>query len=211
MMLSLDTAYRSFGGEVEASSTPTICRLSDSRRHQLPAIAHDNLPETERLFVNAVRRGPTKENIMAIYLKYEGIPGEVTEKSHKGWVELRYFEFAGPGFQGFSSSAARGKPVSEAIVTKQMDSTSTPFYREWEWGKGKNATVDFAYDDGTVYWRLEMKDTLVSGFNPGSVNAPIEKLTLNFAKITFTQPAPLKDQKHAAQLVEFQRIQHRMS
>ena len=35
MMLSLDTAYRSFGGEVEASSTPTICRLSDSRRHQL--------------------------------------------------------------------------------------------------------------------------------------------------------------------------------
>src|SRR6267378_5409675 len=40
MMLSLDTAYRSFGGEVEASSTPTICRLSDSRRHQLSAIAH---------------------------------------------------------------------------------------------------------------------------------------------------------------------------
>ena len=32
MMLSLDTAYRSFGGEVEAS--PTICRLSDSRRHR---------------------------------------------------------------------------------------------------------------------------------------------------------------------------------
>src|ERR1700731_1198506 len=39
MMLSLDTAYRSFGGEVEASSTPTICRLPDSCRHQLSAIA----------------------------------------------------------------------------------------------------------------------------------------------------------------------------
>src|SRR4029077_37861 len=39
MMLTLDTAYRSFGGEVEASSTPTICRLPDSRRHQLSAIA----------------------------------------------------------------------------------------------------------------------------------------------------------------------------
>src|SRR5580765_4045532 len=39
MMLSLDTAYRSFGGEVEALSTPTICRLPDSRRHQLSAIA----------------------------------------------------------------------------------------------------------------------------------------------------------------------------
>src|SRR6202040_3285972 len=39
MMLSLDTAYRSFGGEGEASSTPTIFRLPDSRRHQLSAIA----------------------------------------------------------------------------------------------------------------------------------------------------------------------------
>src|SRR6266404_6936288 len=39
MTLSLGTAYRSFGGEVEASSTPTICRLPDSRRHQLSAIA----------------------------------------------------------------------------------------------------------------------------------------------------------------------------
>src|SRR6266404_5976868 len=39
MMLSLDTAYRSFGGEVEASNTPTICRLPDSRRHQLSAMA----------------------------------------------------------------------------------------------------------------------------------------------------------------------------
>jgi hypothetical protein len=37
----LGTAYRSFGGEVEASSTPTICRLPDSRRHQIWAIAVD--------------------------------------------------------------------------------------------------------------------------------------------------------------------------
>src|SRR5438105_8686397 len=41
MTLSLDTAYRSFGGEVEASSTPTICRPPDSRRHQFWAIAPD--------------------------------------------------------------------------------------------------------------------------------------------------------------------------
>jgi hypothetical protein len=33
-------AYRSFGGEVEASSTPTICHPSDYCRHQLSAIAH---------------------------------------------------------------------------------------------------------------------------------------------------------------------------
>src|SRR6202048_5118817 len=49
MTLSLDTAYRSFGGEVEASSTPTICRLPDSRRHQLWAIAPPGAPQTARV------------------------------------------------------------------------------------------------------------------------------------------------------------------
>src|SRR3981189_3114360 len=39
MTLSLGTAYRSFGGEMEASSTPMICRLLDSCRHQLSALA----------------------------------------------------------------------------------------------------------------------------------------------------------------------------
>jgi hypothetical protein len=49
----LDTAYRSFGGEVEASSTPTICRLPDSRRHQLWAIALlARLTDTMRSFAN---------------------------------------------------------------------------------------------------------------------------------------------------------------
>src|ERR1700738_4042439 len=44
MTLSSGTAYRSFGGEVEASSTPTICRLPDSRRHQIWAIAQEDVP-----------------------------------------------------------------------------------------------------------------------------------------------------------------------
>src|SRR5437870_11211825 len=51
MTLSLDTAYRSFGGEVEASSTPTICRLPDSRRHQLWATAH--VPTDKRFIFSA--------------------------------------------------------------------------------------------------------------------------------------------------------------
>lgn len=36
------TAYHSFGGEVEASNTPSIRRLIPSRRHQLSPIAHAN-------------------------------------------------------------------------------------------------------------------------------------------------------------------------
>jgi hypothetical protein len=35
-------AYHSFGGEVEASNTPTIRRLTPSRRHQLPRITREH-------------------------------------------------------------------------------------------------------------------------------------------------------------------------
>src|SRR5437773_5739392 len=41
MTLVSVTAYHSFGGEVEASNTPTIRRLTPSRRHQLSLIALD--------------------------------------------------------------------------------------------------------------------------------------------------------------------------
>src|SRR6516225_2054959 len=41
--LALVTAYHSFGGEVEASSTPTIRRLTPSCRHQLSLIAPDQV------------------------------------------------------------------------------------------------------------------------------------------------------------------------
>jgi hypothetical protein len=39
MTLVSGTAYHSFGGEVEASNTLTIRRLTPSCRHQLPRIA----------------------------------------------------------------------------------------------------------------------------------------------------------------------------
>jgi len=44
MILSWVTAYHSFSGEVEASNTPTIRRLTPSRRHQLPRIAQSAMP-----------------------------------------------------------------------------------------------------------------------------------------------------------------------
>jgi hypothetical protein len=83
MMLSLDTAYRSFGGEVEASSTPTICRLSDSRRHQLLAIARPDVGEigysgrsvmdacTDLLSRASLRRYPFRSEERASYFTPE--------------------------------------------------------------------------------------------------------------------------------------------
>src|SRR6516225_7942545 len=68
-MLSLDTAYRSFGGEVEASSTPTICRLPDSCRHQLSAIARcvADKHSTPKVF-EPIRRPPRRTPLWLLSL-----------------------------------------------------------------------------------------------------------------------------------------------
>jgi hypothetical protein len=47
MTLVSVTAYHSFGGEVEASNTPTIRRLTPSCRHQLPRIARLKWPASQ--------------------------------------------------------------------------------------------------------------------------------------------------------------------
>ena len=56
------TAYHSFDGEVEASTTPTICRLLDLHRHQLSTIApneaaHARLGEHLRALTPHVSEG----------------------------------------------------------------------------------------------------------------------------------------------------------
>jgi len=53
-ILSWVTAYHSFSGEVEASNTPTIRRLTPSRRHQLPRITQFARDAPNRLIVEAV-------------------------------------------------------------------------------------------------------------------------------------------------------------
>src|ERR1700738_5678016 len=92
MMLSLDTAYRSFGGEVEASSTPTICRLPDSRRHQLSAIARN--PLRAKLLASFASRHPSRAKSVGSGFAYRGKrtrrPSRINELTGiDGWYAAR--------------------------------------------------------------------------------------------------------------------------
>src|ERR1700678_4390552 len=98
MMLSLDTAYRSFSGEVEASSTPTICRLSDSSRHQLSAIApsqhHRRIPMADKKVVfvafaieDEKQRDLLKGQSLHPRAPYEFIDMSVKEAYDSGWKD----------------------------------------------------------------------------------------------------------------------------
>ena len=123
---------------------------------------------------------------MPIYMKYEGVPG-TAGGNRKDWIELESCQFGGSGF-------GRGTSVSEIVVSKFQDNSSTHLFREALNGEGKKVTIDFTKTDGTVYMTIELEGTLISnysisGHGGDSKEKPMETLTLNYIKITYVVKA----------------------
>ena len=122
---------------------------------------------------------------MPIYMKYEGIAGTGTG-NRKDWIEVQSAQMG--------SHRGNAPSVSEIVITKYQDSSSTHLFREALSGSGKKVTIDFTKTDGTVYMTVELEGTLISSYslsgNGGDPHSkPMETLSLNFTKITFTTKA----------------------
>lgn len=141
---------------------------------------------------------------MAIYMKFEDIPGSVKAGPHRGWIELNSAQVGGnrnvTAATGRGSSREAGAPtISEIVVTKDLDNTSTALTRLALWGEGKKVTIDFVKTDkdgkevGT-YLSVELENTLISSYSVSgavgdSTHQPMESLALNFTKITYSNVA----------------------
>lgn len=131
---------------------------------------------------------------MAIYLKIDGISGNVTEDSHKEWIELNSFQFGvGRGIATPTGAAgdreSTAPSLSEITVTKSMDKASTQLFG-LSLGNSDASTfkIDFTrtgQGKTEVYLNYELENTLVSGYSLSSGgDNPQESLSLNFTKIT---------------------------
>jgi type VI protein secretion system component Hcp len=125
---------------------------------------------------------------MPVYLKYgDDIKGDVKEPAHRGWIELESAQLG---------QRRGGSPTSsEIVLTKKPDSASVHLMREAISGKGVKAIIEFVRADGSVYLRIEMKDTLISSYSiSGTGGNATEMLSLNFKEIEFHNipgtPAP---------------------
>ena len=135
---------------------------------------------------------------MPIYMHIEGITGSGTGK-YQGWIEL---ESAQLSTNRVSSSSigrnanreASTPSVSEIVVTKSTDVASSALFRESLSGQGKKVVIHFVKDDskGQVpYLALELENTLISSYNVSghggaSAAQPMESLSLNFTKVTYS-------------------------
>lgn len=143
---------------------------------------------------------------MPIYMKYGEIQGSATGK-HKGWIELESAQFGthrnvkDPTGSNVNREASV-PAVSEIVVTKIQDVASADLFKQALDGRGAKVVIDFVSPDsknGVPYLSIAMEGVLISSYNvsghggPGS-DRPMESLSLNFVKITYT-PTPLEHSK----------------
>ena len=132
---------------------------------------------------------------MAIYMKFPGVTGDVTETKHTTWVELKSFEW-GVGriiSSSVGSSAERessAPSISEVVVSKDNDVATGKLMQEALSGNGKLVQIDFTRtykDQQEIYLTLELTNTIISGCaHSSSGDRPTETISLNFTKVQFT-------------------------
>lgn len=137
---------------------------------------------------------------MPVYMKYEGIKGNVTAKGHEGWIELTSAQLGNARHISSTTSSANRSvnssetQLSEIIVGKVNDETSTLLFQESITGKPKKVTIDFVeLNNGKprVYMSLELEGVMISSYQISGQRGdqvsdrPMEFLSLNFTKITF--------------------------
>lgn len=133
----------------------------------------------------------TIPGLAAVYMKIEGIKGEVTTPNYEGMIEIDSMQLelarsiqSSPGAPRESSSPS----FSDVTITKRTDSTSPHLFLEAAAGVvGKKVDLHFTTSvngEERTYYLVTLSDVLVSGFSQSSGGEnPTESLSLNFTKI----------------------------
>lgn len=131
---------------------------------------------------------------MPIYMNYNNIAGDVTAAGHEKWIELNSCQWGvGRGISsptgGSADRESSAPSISEIVVTKATDASSTKILNESYQGEGQKVQIDFCKTDKgnlEVYLTLNLENCMISGYSVSSGgDRPSESLSLNFTKIEF--------------------------
>jgi type VI secretion system secreted protein Hcp len=143
---------------------------------------------------------------MAIYLKYDDVPGNVTTKGFEGQIELHSASFSSGRPMGMSKRSEVNRDhaephLSEISCSKMWDDVaSSKLLEDALAGVGdKKATISFTTTSKNVvlaYLTYDLEKVVVSDYSVsgGSDSPPSEGFRLNYTKITVT-PWEVKDGK----------------
>ena len=118
------------------------------------------------------------------FLKIAGVPGESTDRHHKGWIEIESFSFS-PNPQRTSRRAAAGPGQLSVVVRMEK---STPKLMQYcaegkHFPQGK-LSCRKARREGQGYLQYELRDLIVTSYQTGGTpERPTEEVTFNYRKI----------------------------
>jgi type VI secretion system secreted protein Hcp len=129
---------------------------------------------------------------MPIYMKIDGISGDVTAAGHENWIHCNSLQWGvGRGIGAPTGSAKERESsepsISEVVVTKEMDASSPYLFLESCIGKGKKVNLHICKtgtDQLVNYYEMELENTMISGYSVSSGgDNPTESVSLNFTKV----------------------------
>lgn len=135
---------------------------------------------------------------MAIYMKLDGINGNVTAKGYEKWIELESIDFSvsrhidtKPG--KVTDRESTRPSVSEFSITKLMDSATPALFTEACVGKSKKTVLIHCCQTGdniNPYMEYTFNNVIISNYHvnleipaEGKKAYPHETVSLNFDKI----------------------------
>jgi len=130
---------------------------------------------------------------MSIYLKMDGIKGNVTVKEHKDWIDVESIQWrvvrAISNALGSSAGWETSKTgISEVSITKTMDASSPLLFTEACDGKTQKTYIHLTSSDSgknTTYMKYELEDCMVSSYSVSSEGElPTESITFTFTKMS---------------------------
>lgn len=129
---------------------------------------------------------------MPIYLQIDGIQGDATQQDHVKWMDIEAIHWnVARNMNTLAGSAANREAsepvVSEVVLTKVSDSSSTKLFQEACSGRtGKTATIHLVTtgNPGNTYIEYLLNNTLIANYSvDSSGDRPIETIRLNFTQM----------------------------
>ena len=137
---------------------------------------------------------------MAIYMKFDGIDGQVTTKGYEKWIELESFQqniqrdTKNPSGGGAGGSARKSSApkISGITVTKLFDKASTKIIQEAVAGtfekKAEIVWTTTSKNQTDTFLTVTLTDCGITSYDMGSrggdgQSQPTEFITLNFSRI----------------------------
>lgn len=147
---------------------------------------------------------------MPIYLQIDGIQGDATQETHRRWMDIEAIHWnVGRKMNTSAGSAANREAsepaISEVVLTKVSDSSSTKLFQEAVSGRsGKLATIHLVTtgNPGETYIEYKLTNTLIANYSIDSNgDRPVETIRLNFTKMEVKYTPYDENQKPQSPLI----------